>query len=53
MVIEICTRFKTEEICEKAIEKCAWRLEFVPDHLKMEEMCEKAAEKKTWLLEFV
>ena len=53
MVIEICSRFNTEEMCEKAIEKCAWRLEFVPDHLKTEEVCGKAAEKKTWLLELV
>ena len=32
-------------MCEKAVEKYPWSLEFVPDGLKTHKMCEKAVKK--------
>ena len=40
-------------MCEKAIKKGPWSLEFVPDHLKTQEMCEKAVDDELDTLEFV
>ena len=35
-------RFKTQEMCIKALEVDPWQLKNVPDHFKTQEMCDKA-----------
>ena len=30
---------KTQEVCERAVEKWPWQLKDVPDHFKKEKMC--------------
>ena len=35
-------RFKTQEMCNKAVEKDPWALRFLPDHLKTQKMCNDA-----------
>ena len=38
-------RLRTQEMCEKAVEKGLHPLRFVSEHLNTQEMCEKAVEK--------
>ena len=42
--------FKTQEMCNKEVEKDPWSLVYVPNHLKTQEMCNKAVEKDPLLL---
>ena len=44
---------KTQEICEKVVEKEPSLLHGVPEHLKAQQMCEKAVEKGSSLLHCV
>ena len=44
---------KTEEMCERPIEKDPWILRFVPDQYKMQEMCDKAFWEDTFSLEYI
>ena len=45
--------FKTQEMCERAIEDGSYTLKFVPYHLKTREMCERTIEDNLYTLEFV
>ena len=45
--------FKTQEICEKAVEVNAWRLYVVPDHFKNQEVGNKAIEADPYKLKDV
>ena len=38
-------RFKTQEMCIKAIEVDPYTLKFVPAHLRTNEMCKRVVEK--------
>ena len=37
--------FKTQDTCNKTVERDPWSLEEVPEHFKTQEMCKKAVEK--------
>ena len=39
--------FKTQEMCEKAIEEDPWALRFIPDHFKTKNICEKSVEDES------
>ena len=41
----ISDNFKTQELCDKAVEKYPWSLTEVPDHLKTQEMCNRQSKK--------
>ena len=41
--------FKTQDMCDKALEVGQWSFEYVPDHFKTQSMCKKAVEKDSWL----
>ena len=43
--------FKTQDICDKALEVDPWSFEHVPDHFKTQGMCEKAVKKPSWQAE--
>ena len=45
--------YKTQEMCEKAVEKDPWRLYDVPDHFKTAEMFKKAVQSNPSCLEYV
>ena len=45
MTSQISDNFKTQEVCDKEVEKDQWSLVEVPDHFKTQEMCNKAVEK--------
>ena len=38
--------FKTQGICDRAVENGPYNLEYVPDHLKTQKMCERAVDIK-------
>ena len=38
----ILDHFKTQGICERAVEKYPYNLKAVPDHFTTQEMCERA-----------
>ena len=40
----ISDNFKTQEMCDKAVEKDPWSLAEEPDHFKTNEMCNKSVE---------
>ena len=44
MTSQILDHFKTQEMCNKAVEKDPCSLSEVPDNFKTEEMCNKAVE---------
>ena len=46
-------RFKTQEICMKALEAGLWQLKDVPDQYKSQEICDKAVRVDSWSLKFV
>ena len=46
-------RFKTREMCEKAVEKVPCLLCYVPDHLKTQGMCGKAVDHNPLQLGYV
>ena len=48
----IPNRFKTQEMCIKAIEADPSFLQIVPDHFKMQRMCE-AVQKRLCLLKYL
>ena len=39
----ISDHHKTQEMCEKVVEKYPLLMEYVSDHLRMQEICNKAA----------
>ena len=43
--MSLSDNFKTQEMCNKAVEKDPCLLGEVPDHFKPQEMCNKAVEK--------
>ena len=45
--------FKTQEMCERAIEDEPETLEYVPNHFKTQTMCERAIENEPYSLKFV
>ena len=45
--------FRTQEMCERTVEKGSWSLVHVSDQYKTREMCNKAVKKNPWLLEYV
>ena len=45
MTSQISDNFKTQEVCDKEVEKDQWSLVEVTDHFKTQEMCNKAVEK--------
>ena len=47
---DVPDKWKTEEMCRKAVEKYSWVLRDVPDQWKTEEMCLKAVEEDPELL---
>ena len=46
----ILDHFKTQDMCNKAIDKDLWSLAEVPEHFKTQEMCNKAVEKDPYSL---
>ena len=38
----VSDRFKTEEMCNKAVHREPYSLGYVPDHLKAQEICDEA-----------
>ena len=46
-------KFKTQEICEKALEQDSWQLENVPDYFKTQDMCIEAVEDEPHPLLYV
>ena len=42
--------FKTQELCERAVEEGLYMLMFVPDHFKTKRICERAVKAYPWLL---
>ena len=46
-------RFKTQEMCIKAVEVDPWQLYHVPDQYKTQEMCDKAVREYPFSLPFV
>ena len=46
----ISDNFKTQELCDKEVEKYPWSSVEVSDHFKTQEMCNKAVEKDLFLL---
>ena len=49
----ILDRFKTQEICKKAVEIDLSFLQLVPNHFKMQEICDKAVKDDSSSLKFV
>ena len=45
MTSRILDNFKTQEICDKDVEKYPWSLAEVSYHFKTQEMCNKVVEK--------
>ena len=39
LIMVIPDRFKTQELCNEAVEADPYTLRFIPDHLKTREMC--------------
>ena len=46
-------RFKTQEICIKALEVGLWELKDVPDHFKTQETCDDAVRRSHFYLKCV
>ena len=44
---------KTQEMCDKAVEKDPWQLKYVPDCFKTKRVCKKAVENKPENLRYV
>ena len=40
-------------MCNEAVEKRPWMLEYVPDQYKTQKMCNKAVQSEPWMLEHV
>ena len=53
MLGHIPNRFKTQSMCEMAVEKVSRVLRYVPDHFKTKRMRSKAVEVDPWSLEYV
>ena len=51
--MSLSDNFKTQEMCNKAVEKDPCLLGEVPDHFKPQEMCNKAVEKDPCSLKYV
>ena len=51
--IHVPDHFKTQEMCEKSVEKDPWWLFNVPNRFKTDRMCEKAVQKNLLCLEYV
>ena len=49
----VLDHLKTQEMCERAVEKAPYTLKCVPDYLKTQGMCIKAVEKYPLILIFV
>ena len=45
-LVSVPNYFKTQKLCDKAVEKDSWLLRYVPDHYETQEMLEKVIEKK-------
>ena len=45
-------RFRTQEMCIKAVEVDPWQLKDVPDHFKTQEVCDKAVRYYLFSLQF-
>ena len=45
--------FKTEEMCNQAVEVDPWQLTDVPDHFKTQEICDKAVRDYLSSLQYV
>ena len=50
---DVPNQFKTQEMCERAVEKAPWCLVYVPDEFKTREMCSRAVDQYPWCLPFV
>ena len=48
MLLFVPDHFKTQEMCNKAMEKDPWLLGDVPDCFKTQEMCIRALEVDPW-----
>ena len=46
-------QYKTQKMCERAVEDDPGTIEFVTDHLKTKKMCERAVEDDPYNLEYV
>lgn len=46
-------KFKTPELCEKAVRWIGYMLKYVPEHLKTKELCEIAVKRDGSLLKYV
>ena len=45
--------FKTQELCEIAVEVDPWQLNDVPDYLKTQKMCDDVVQRDSYSLQFV
>ena len=46
-------QFKTQEICNRAVQSDPWVLRYVPDQFKTQEMCNRAMQRDPWMIEHV
>ena len=46
-------QYKTQAMCEKAVEKNPWALKIIPDHLKTKKMCYEAFQEDTSFLMYI
>ena len=49
----IANKYKTQEICEKAVSVKGWILWYIPDQHKTQKMCSKATEEDPWSLQYI
>ena len=50
---EILDQFVTQEMCNEAVQRNPWMLEFVPDQYKTQEMCNEVVQNDPWVLKHV
>ena len=53
MLEYVPNHFRTQEMCERAVEENIWSVVYVPDQYKTQEMCDKAVEEYLRLLKYV
>ena len=52
-LVYVPDKFKTQEMCIKAVKEDPWQLHYVPDQYKTQEMCNEAVCKEPYMLYYV
>ena len=53
MLVWVPDQYKTQEMCNEAVQRAAWVLVWVPYQYKTQEMCNEAVQSDPWVLEHV